>query len=830
MERSHITDFIFTGCESLAKPNTGEHNSVMQKLSEGDYTGVLVDTYNILVPYLSADAPITDKLNHGLQQYLDADGDERPMRERRLIFAAIAAMNLFIQNNWTGPPSQSRPCDTLPILFGPNTLAGDIRCQVLKLLAVDGNPIYQLVVFPEYFYFARMVLVSSQQLLKHTCCELLSVRCLWLHQQLLDEQASVIKNEILALIESVSSKESIMTGGESRQIEEFHIEAGHICLYYYEYKKAKSHFLASTKLLGMELDFTGALGKRTKFQQFDITQLVLNIKHLAASAGRVSDLEQCANPERLPKDVILEDDTLLSAVKLTDSSESLVTNLTGTEQALLLGLCAQVKKTSPADKLRSEELGAFLTCVLSSPKVWATQFMGLLLRSQLESDSRRRAERSMMQLQALVDAVGDEICPVQEKLRLFHAVCLPPKWLVEKVLANLLLKLGSVASALEIFERLQLWDDVIACLQQLGRREQAEKIVRKQLAEDETPMLWCILGDLTRDAQYYDKAWEMSGHRSARAQRSLGFLHLAKKEYADCVPCFQKSVEVNPLQSSVWFSLGCSALFTRQYELAATALRRCVTLDPENSEAWNNLSSVYIKLHQKSRAHKTLQEALKLSFENWKIWENYLLVSIDCGEFEEVINALHRLTDIKEKYTDTEVLRILITAITDGTNNSQGESASRLKPKALELMGKMTSQVTNNPVMWGLYAQLTQSGDEGDAPESKDKALNFLQKAHRCATHTLGWEKGAESRTQVCQFAGRLATAYLDCSTLRPADAMQLLSSAKLMLRGVIAKVRQHGSIIGETEENLAASLEDLEQQLKEILSRLERLRTNPTS
>lgn len=44
----------------------------------------------------------------------------------------------------------------------------------------------------------------------------------------------------------------------------------------------------------------------------------------------------------------------------------------------------------------------------------------------------------------------------------------------QRALADLLVKLLAINGALEIFERLELWDDVIACLQTLGRKEQVK--------------------------------------------------------------------------------------------------------------------------------------------------------------------------------------------------------------------------------------------------------------------------------------------------------------------------------------------------------------------
>jgi hypothetical protein len=54
-------------------------------------------------------------------------------------------------------------------------------------------------------------------------------------------------------------------------------------------------------------------------------------------------------------------------------------------------------------------------------------------------------------------------------------------------------------------------------------------LIRERLAVKETPDLYCSLGEVTKDTQYFEKAIGLSKGRSARAYRMLAKYHFSKE-------------------------------------------------------------------------------------------------------------------------------------------------------------------------------------------------------------------------------------------------------------------------------------------------------------
>ncbi|XP_018550208.1 tetratricopeptide repeat protein 27 isoform X1 [Lates calcarifer] len=810
---------------------TADAGSLLESLMEGDFEAVLLSPQ--VLDLLTGDGSCCE--GEDIEAYLERQvlhyltggiNNDQTNRELVVMAVAVSSVHMFVQSNWTGPSVSIHISDLLPpalLSSQPQTLVEAIH----SCLLLDGESVYSLVANPFLLLLARVILTKCSS--KMNSLQLLpwwTLRYINLHQQILEACSPQLLNLAHSSMDKVLKCQSLLSEQRNLAIQ-FHLECVYTSLTYYEYQPAKEHIKKAQELSGLNINMTGALGKRTHFQQKYLAQLILEVNRKQDQPGQTDSEASPTPPAFLPKDCSLGDDTVLDKISLAEPAQFELPDLSAEEQAVILGICTDFQKNNPVHKLTEEELLAFTSCILSQPKFWAVEVTALCLRTKLERGRSRCVERAMMQTQAIVDHFEDKNCPVTERLKVFYCCQAPPRWTVQKQLASLLTDLGCMSSALLMYEKLELWEDAVICYERLGQHGKAEEIVRRELEKKETPSLYCLLGDILRDHQYYDRAWELSGKRSARAMRSKALLHLRKKEFQQCVDCFERSLKINTMQLGVWFSLGCAYFALEGYEGAARAFQRCVGLEPDNAEAWNNLSTAYIRLQKKNKAFRTLQEALKCNYEHWQIWENFIAVSTDIGEFAEAIKAYHRLMELRENYKDIQILQILVRAVVGNMTDSQGEQAGSLLPKLKELLGRVSSRHSSDSEIWRQYALLYSDGRSSNTDDN-EKALQFLSKAHRCEVQAGGWEKEPGLFKEVMKRAIDMGKVTISCSKKKsnPAEALQMLSSTRLSLQSLVTKAKQMhtdvatGQIHSELEDG-AAALEQLIRELQELSGKL---------
>lgn len=370
-----------------------------------------------------------------------------------------------------------------------------------------------------------------------------------------------------------------------------------------------------------------------------------------------------------------------------------------------------------------------------------------------------------------------DVAPGNVRLEYVHALSSPPRWHLESELAYSWLGVGSLVSALEIFKRLRLWAEVAVCLSSSaaagdedgrgsGGDEKARALVRWRLfrrtgesdsqsdGPDENvdisdlriedyagpeytppppnaPRLFCILGDLENETSHYERAWELSRHRYAQAQRSLGECYLQQKDWFRARDAYKKAVEANRLSPELWNRLGDITLRLGEFSDAAAAFGRAIASASdasggEDARTWSNLGSslysMYVErmkeikaeVEGKSEAEEAanepaadednldeptneasppakqepaalLSQALtaykrgaSIANDNWRIWDNVLTLAsrMRPPSVPDMLLSLNHIVKIRgtEDALDADVLRVLLNSAVLSRSKPDGAS------------------------------------------------------------------------------------------------------------------------------------------------------------
>lgn len=833
----------------------------------------------------------------------------------RVLAVGLAAFDAFLQSNVTGPIlAESVSLETRFTKVwadaqpgSENANLGQLRKACLRYLEVDGVAPYAYIPHLELFTLAHFIITNLLNQVDQDTCEIQSdgpaskhsiawtkLRINVWHYKLLTQpslgpgsnftrssQWSDVPTLASTIVDGIETVQKQLFGeiwatDDSWTREEkaqFLVEAANNYILLGRDEKARETLREAAQTSGLLYALSGALGKRTKFQDKSTSQLVV----LAKSGNESVDSDE-QEEEAKPDALKLNDDTLLEEIQFTkeqngngatasqaalpqalaDLSPESQPQLSPLDQIILLTEATLKDAFSPVDALTSEEILPFAVRVISDKSTnWQIYTQALLVRSRIEVHRSRTVERGVLQLQAVADQVladatseaapkeseaestaesdapaiqviapeqsapatqapkatsflpapkASESAPAHVRLQYIHALSSPPRWHLESELAYAWAGVGSLASALEIFKRLRLWAEVALCLASSaasededgrgsGGEEKATGIIRWRLfqrtgqeatasdADDENiedvmhlkaadfkgpertptppnaPRLWCILGDLEEDPAHWERAWEISKHRYARAQKSLGEYYLRQKDLSKAHAAYKQATAVNRLSPEMWGRLGDISLRLARFEDAAEAFSRSIgcatdTVGGEDARTWSNLGSALWSLYCEKTAEKKPEEkqptsgddededaiaekpsqkdpstllsqslsaykkGASIAHDNWRIWDNVLTLAAGMRPpaVPEMVLSLKQIIRIRnsEDALDTDILSAMLQDVvlskekestsTTGIYEPPRGSMERLVARLFE--EEIIPVITQRSELWALVSRL----------------------------------------------------------------------------------------------------------------------------
>lgn len=522
---------------------------------------------------------------------------------------AISALQYFIQCNFCGP---QRPLTAAQFPFS-EPVAEHLQTDSIELLAFEGQSAYDFVVEPFFLVLALALfehLCGSQLLLGHAIvtedvltetgafveqtAQTASTEMAflsWWRNRALQVHLSILSEpvDLLASLSSILLQQPIIEvlAPENDALRQnlqmvFLLENARNSVHSQTEHLAEPFLAKAADVSQLEFVLTGAKAKRTKFQTFHASSLVL----LASSCMEEFCPERSA--DSAPHTYDLNSDLLLEKpqyealdfqgdsnsantheskkIKLDGDLEHLVptkdkllpvtmhsSDISATLRALdpnqqpplvnldviqLLLRLVIIKQTSPSgNAMVDEELLAVVNRIIYSSQGsnnWAIFGRALWERSLLETSKARTVERGILQMTSLVEEAGIHIKSrtipqlkettsedVHSRLRYMHQLPLMGHWKMDAKLAEKYMALGVIKSAIDIYERLNMVTEAALCYAAVDDEQQAERMLVARIeSHPRDARAISILGDLRQDPQLWEKAWEIGHYAKAKASLS----------------------------------------------------------------------------------------------------------------------------------------------------------------------------------------------------------------------------------------------------------------------------------------------------------------------
>ncbi|KAB8337279.1 hypothetical protein FH972_021580 [Carpinus fangiana] len=594
------------------------------------------------------------------------DGQDPHFRHQYLFLAAYAALQAFQQSNVTGPPL---PFDSAKVLFpdqifqSPRAIQQVKRAIIDSLGADDIDP-YSIAPNIELLWLAHVILDNVSMYSCVWATRWARMRKDFMRQRILPKQSSSVRvavYEQMALVESRIRETQVFSPL-------FLQEQANIHIYHGQDENASKALKDAAQLTKFEFELSGALGKRTKFQQQDLSQLVVFAKSHDPFA--TADSEAISDHNK-PQNLELKDDTLLESISFakkvstteadTKDADKLPTSLLGLDpdnqpllqpidSITLLLYASSITNTSPSDGITREETLPYATRVIADGSSnWQIYSQALLVRSRIEGYSSRTIERGLFQLQVLVDQIiadtttsseaqdnssinvipsesttttflprpsASQSADPAKRLRYIYQLCSPTRWELEAELAARWVSVGGLSSASVIYERLEMWAEVALCWAASEHEGKARALVRKQLFHS-------TAGPDNDDRAGADEGEQWQGPTRSPPPPDAARLYCILGDFDGDAKMYETAWFVsNKRYARAQRSLGKLAFDAGDFPAAAAAYRLAVDQDPLSEPSWFRLGCVLLALHEFESAAAAFTRTVQLNSENADAWGN----------------------------------------------------------------------------------------------------------------------------------------------------------------------------------------------------------------
>lgn len=640
-------------------------------------------------------------LNSVLREYVDWMYGQMPAVNFQLV--GVAYLQLFAQVNFTGPNVSS---DQTLMFEGLDNLL--VQLEALKLLSLEGQVPYDLVVNPVWLIMAELIferlmevpellsLVSTGTIdnvdaitqythqfveghndVEHASAYWWRSRLLQVHLALFSEPPGVLSAVCTLLLTPKTlsffkdADEEIYT---HLQISYF-LENARFAIHGQTEHLAIPLLGNARKVSNLGLVLTGARAKRTKFQKFHTSNLILLAKSQISDYFG-NDGQEVPESHDLNSDLLLErphfesledvelpdqpntkrikfnpsefdyDDTteklLPIAVKhedipavLQDIDPNNQPSLNYLDSIQLLLRLTTLRQTSPSgNPLVEEELLALVSRILftdTSNVNWTIFSRALWERSILETTKAKTIERGILQMTSLIEEIGIKVktrllpqlddkeltqgaSQVASRLRFIHQMTLMPQWTMDMKLAEKYMSVGVFRSALDIYERLELACEAALCYAAIDKEQEAENILIQRIkTHPEDARAISILGDIRQDPTLWEKAWEIGKYHKAKAS-------LSKYYYAP------------PKDSGL----------TKNLELAIKHMNQSLQMNPLNYENWYFYGCCGLESAQFELASEAFTRCVSLDDTNSHAWSNLASALLRLDKPRPAFNALKK--------------------------------------------------------------------------------------------------------------------------------------------------------------------------------------------